>query len=95
MCFAARVNKYKIDANQELIAIGLANVAGSFVSAYPVTGSFSRTAVNSQSGVRTPAGGVFTGEFTGIAVCRHLLVPYSHVEFVLLLIHYSPSMMLV
>ena len=38
----ARVNKYKIDANQELIAIGVSNIAGSFVSAYPVTGSFSR-----------------------------------------------------
>ena len=60
----ARVNKYKIDANQELIAIGIANIAGSFVSAYPVTGSFSRTAVNSQSGVRTPAGGIFTGVFS-------------------------------
>ena len=61
LTFAARVNKYKIDANQELIAIGLSNVAGCFVSAYPVTGSFSRTAVNSQSGVKTPAGGVITG----------------------------------
>lgn len=56
----ARKNKYRIDANQELIAIGLSNTIGSFVSSYPVTGSFSRTAVNSQSGVRTPAGGIFT-----------------------------------
>ncbi|XP_045214379.2 sodium-independent sulfate anion transporter-like isoform X2 [Mercenaria mercenaria] len=57
----ARQNNYRIDPNQELLAIGVANVASSLVSAYPVTGSFSRTAVNSQSGVRTPMSGVFTG----------------------------------
>uniref|UniRef100_A0A8C4ZL47 Solute carrier family 26 member 11 n=1 Tax=Gadus morhua TaxID=8049 RepID=A0A8C4ZL47_GADMO len=51
-------NDYRVDANQELLAIGLTNIMGSFVSAYPVTGSFGRTAVNSQSGVCTPAGGI-------------------------------------
>ncbi|XP_022521077.2 sodium-independent sulfate anion transporter [Astyanax mexicanus] len=54
-------NNYRINANQELFAIGLTNILGSFVSAYPITGSFGRTAVNSQTGVCTPAGGIFTG----------------------------------
>ena len=45
---------------QELLAIGFANIAGSFFSAYPVTGSFSRTAVNFMSGVKTPLAGLFT-----------------------------------
>nr|XP_021536479.1 sodium-independent sulfate anion transporter isoform X2 [Neomonachus schauinslandi] len=54
-------NNYRIDANQELLAIGLTNVLGSLVSSYPVTGSFGRTAVNAQSGVCTPAGGLVTG----------------------------------
>uniref|UniRef100_A0A8K9X3Y1 Solute carrier family 26 member 11 n=1 Tax=Oncorhynchus mykiss TaxID=8022 RepID=A0A8K9X3Y1_ONCMY len=54
-------NDYRINANQELFAIGLTNIMGSFVSAYPVTGSFGRTAVNSQTGVCTPAGGIVTG----------------------------------
>ncbi|XP_042559798.1 sodium-independent sulfate anion transporter [Clupea harengus] len=54
-------NNYRIDPNQELFAIGVTNIMGSFVSAYPVTGSFGRTAVNSQTGVCTPAGGVITG----------------------------------
>lgn len=53
----SRKNKYRVDASQELIALGLANCFGSFVSSYPVTGSFSRTAVNAQSGVASPAGG--------------------------------------
>ncbi|KAM9818993.1 sodium-independent sulfate anion transporter isoform 1-T3 [Syngnathus typhle] len=56
----ARQNNYRIDANQELLAIGMTNIMGSFVSAYPVTGSFGRTAVNSQTGVCTPAGGIVT-----------------------------------
>ncbi|BET02084.1 high affinity sulfate transmembrane transporter activity [Nesidiocoris tenuis] len=50
-----------VDATQEMIAIGLCNVAGSFVRSFPVTGSFTRTAVNHASGVVTPAGGIFTG----------------------------------
>ena len=56
------MNNYKIETNQELLAIGLANIMGSFVQSYAVTGSFSRTAVNSQSGVKTPAGGIWTGK---------------------------------
>lgn len=57
----ASQNNYRIDTNQELLAIGLTNVLGSLVSSYPVTGSFGRTAVNAQSGVCTPAGGLVTG----------------------------------
>uniref|UniRef100_UPI00358DFB45 sodium-independent sulfate anion transporter isoform X3 n=1 Tax=Myxine glutinosa TaxID=7769 RepID=UPI00358DFB45 len=57
----ASENKYPVDPSQELIAIGTTNIFGSFLSAFPVTGSFTRTAVNSQSGVCTPAGGLITG----------------------------------
>ncbi|XP_041432967.1 sodium-independent sulfate anion transporter isoform X4 [Xenopus laevis] len=41
-------------------AFGFTNILGSFLSSYPVTGSFGRTALNSQTGVCTPAGGVIT-----------------------------------
>uniref|UniRef100_A0A8C6ZKP5 Solute carrier family 26 member 11 n=1 Tax=Nothoprocta perdicaria TaxID=30464 RepID=A0A8C6ZKP5_NOTPE len=54
-------NDYRIEPNQELLAMGLTNLLGSFVSSYPVTGSFGRTAVNAQTGVCTPAGGLITG----------------------------------
>ncbi|XP_067670995.1 sodium-independent sulfate anion transporter-like [Haliotis asinina] len=69
----ARQNNYRIDPSQELVAIGVANIISSFVSSYPVTGSFSRTAVNSQSGVRTPANGIFTGAL--ILLALDLLTP--------------------
>ncbi|MFU8812756.1 MAG: SulP family inorganic anion transporter [Balneolaceae bacterium] len=44
---------YKIDANQELIALGSANIGGAFFQSFPTTGGFSRTAVNDQSGANT------------------------------------------
>ncbi|MCB9266333.1 MAG: solute carrier family 26 protein [Lewinellaceae bacterium] len=49
----AKHKNYKVDANQELIGLGLANIGGSFFQSYPVTGGFSRTAVNDQAGART------------------------------------------
>ena len=51
-----------MDATQELIALGMANLGNSFVQAFPGTGSLSRSAVNNASGVRTPLGGLYTGE---------------------------------
>ncbi|KAG9086861.1 hypothetical protein FRC07_012970, partial [Ceratobasidium sp. 392] len=56
-----RLNGYKINPNQELIAIGVTNTIGTLFSAYPATGSFSRSALKSKSGVRTPAAGWITG----------------------------------
>ncbi|SHH79884.1 SulP family inorganic anion transporter [Virgibacillus chiguensis] len=56
----AAKEKYKVNANQELIGLGLANVGGSFFSAYPVTGGFSRSAVNYQAGARTPLASIIT-----------------------------------
>jgi len=50
--FAAR-NRYRVDANQELIGLGIANLTGAFFQAFPTTGGFSRTAVNGQAGART------------------------------------------
>jgi len=56
---AAR-EKYKIDSNRELVGLGLANVTASFFSAYPVTGGFSRTAVNYQAGAKTGLASLIT-----------------------------------
>ncbi|KAI8928398.1 sulfate transporter family-domain-containing protein [Entophlyctis helioformis] len=56
-----RINGYTPDANQEIVALGLTNLIGSFFGGYPATGSFSRSAIKSRSGVRTPLAGVYTG----------------------------------
>ena len=50
----AEKNKlYKLNPNQELLALGSANIIGSFFQSYPTTGGFSRTAVNSQAKAKT------------------------------------------
>jgi MFS superfamily sulfate permease-like transporter len=50
----------RIDPNQELVGQGLSNIVGSFSSSYPVSGSFSRSAVNLQAGAMTGLSSVFT-----------------------------------
>jgi len=52
--------KYRIDPNRELLGLGVANMATSFFSGYPVTGGFSRTAVNHRAGARTGLSGLVT-----------------------------------
>ena len=44
----------RINAHQELIALGAANIGAALTGAYPVAGSFSRSSVNYQTGARTP-----------------------------------------
>ncbi|HYC44262.1 MAG TPA: SulP family inorganic anion transporter [Burkholderiales bacterium] len=51
----------RIDANQELIGQGLANIVGSFTQSFPVSGSFSRSAVNLASGAVTGMASVVCG----------------------------------
>ncbi|KAL9041159.1 MAG: hypothetical protein Q9180_001463 [Flavoplaca navasiana] len=63
-----RVNNYTIDASQELVAIGVTNLLGPFLGAYPATGSFSRTAIKSKAGVRTPFAGVITAVVVLLAI---------------------------
>jgi SulP family sulfate permease len=57
--YASR-HRYEVDANQELIGLGLANIAGAFFSAYPTTGGFSRTAVNDEAGAQTNLAAIFS-----------------------------------
>ena len=64
----------KLDSTQEMIAIGLSNLSGSFFGAFPVSGSFSRSAVNHNSGVRSPLGGVVTGSLVLLALAT--LAPF-------------------
>ncbi|SIQ29160.1 sulfate permease, SulP family [Maribacter ulvicola] len=49
-----------IDANQELIAIGSSNIVGSFFQGYPVTASFSRSAISYEAGTKTNLSAIFS-----------------------------------
>ncbi|XP_060212619.1 probable sulfate transporter 4.2 isoform X1 [Lycium barbarum] len=57
----AAKNGYELDSNQELFGLGVANICGSFFSIYPTTGSFSRSAVNHESGAKTGLSGLVMG----------------------------------
>eukprot|EP01043_Picozoa_sp_COSAG02_P029016 COSAG02_NODE_1789_length_10924_cov_4.791224_2_plen_610_part_00 len=70
----ASKRKYSISTNRELVALGAANVLGSMFQAYPVTGSFSRSAVNFDMGSRTQAAGVISACF--VLLTLSFLTPY-------------------
>ncbi|GAU90330.1 hypothetical protein RvY_02761 [Ramazzottius varieornatus] len=57
----AQENQYTVNSSAEFRAVGIANIVSSFFSSYPVTASFSRSALNSQCGVKTPAASLLTG----------------------------------
>ena len=56
----ARRHGYSLEPNQELIGLGAANLAAGVFGSYPVTGGFSRTAVNDSAGARTPLASIIT-----------------------------------
>lgn len=63
-----------VDATQELIAIGAGSLVNCFVGAYPGNGSFSRGAINRESGARTPLGSLYSGILVIMALL--FLTPY-------------------
>ena len=69
----AAKRRQAIDANQELIALGAANVASAISQGFPVTGGFSRSVVNFDAGAETQLASVFTAG--GIALAALFLTP--------------------
>lgn len=69
----AAKRRQRVDPNQELIALGAANLGAGVSGAFPVTGGFARSVVNFDAGAETPAAGAFTA--AGIAVATIFLTP--------------------
>jgi len=69
----AAKRRENIDPNQELIALGSANIASAFSAGFPVTGGISRTVVNFDAGAKTQAASIFAA--VGIAVAAMFLTP--------------------
>ena len=63
----AAKRRQRVDPDQELIALGLADVGAAVSGAFPVTGALSRSVVNFEAGAQTPAAGAFTAVGVGIA----------------------------
>ena len=64
----AKKRNYKVTPNQELIALGAANVVGSLFQSYPVTGGFSRSAVNEQAGAQTPLSSIISAVLVALTL---------------------------
>ncbi len=64
----AKKRNYKVMPNQELVALGAANVVGSFFQSFPVTGGFSRSAVNYESGANTPLSSIVSAVLVGLTL---------------------------
>ncbi len=74
---ARQYGPYRFDEQTELLACGLCNVAVALGQGYPVSGSFSRTAVNAASGARTPLASALAGGVL-IVVLLTLTGPLSY-----------------
>ncbi len=64
----AKRRDYKVNPNQELIALGAANIVGSLFQSYPVTGGFSRSAVNNQAGANTPLASIISAVLVALTL---------------------------
>jgi SulP family sulfate permease len=69
----AAKRRQRINPNQELVALGAANVASAVSAGFPVTGGFSRSIVNFDAGAQTPAASILAA--AGIALAALLLTP--------------------
>ncbi len=69
----AAKRRQRVDPDQELIALGAANLGAGFSGGFPVTGGLSRSIVNFNAGAETPAAGAFTA--VGIALAALFLTP--------------------
>ncbi len=64
----ARRHRYEVEPNSELIGLGAANVAAGLFGGYPITGGFSRTAVNDTAGARTPLASLVTAAIVLVTI---------------------------
>lgn len=72
----AAKRRQRIDTDQELVALGAANLGAAVSGGYPVTGGFARSVVNFDAGAATPAAGAYTA--VGIGVATLVLTPLLH-----------------
>jgi SulP family sulfate permease len=64
----ASQTRQRLSANQELVGQGLANISSSLFNGYPVSGSFSRSAVNFSAGAITGFSSIVTGILVGVTL---------------------------
>lgn len=66
--FLASKRRQKVDANQEFIALGAANISAAFTGGYPVAGGVSRSGVNFSANANTPLASIITASIVALTV---------------------------
>ena len=66
--FLATKKRQKVEANQELIALGAANLSAAFTGGYPITGGLSRSVVNFSAGANTGLASIITAIIIAVTV---------------------------
>ncbi len=83
----------RIDGNQEFIGQGLSNLAGSFLSSYAGSGSFTRSGVNHAAGAVTPLSAIFAAVILMVTVMLvaplAVYLPIGAMAGVILLVAYN------
>jgi len=64
----ASKRRQKVDADQELVALGAANFGATFTGGYPVTGGFSRSSVNFTAGANTGLASIITAGLVALTI---------------------------
>jgi len=64
----AKHGDYEIRPNQELLALGISKIGGSFFQAIPSSGSFTRSAVNNEAGAKSGFASIFTALVVGLTL---------------------------
>ena len=72
----AAKRRQRVEPNQELIALGAANIASAVSAGFPVTGGFSRSVVNFDAGAQTPAASILAA--AGIALVALFATPFLY-----------------
>lgn len=76
-------NHYELDSNQELIALGMADIAAGISQGFAVSGADSRTAVNDSAGGKTQLTGIAAAIFMTL-VLLFLTVPLAYLPIAVL-----------
>ena len=84
-------NKYTVDHNQELFALGLSDFLGSFFGAFPVAGGFARTAVAVEANQKTQLSAIVAASIVLLAVNFLTHTFYWSVGWLVLTFWLTPS----
>ncbi|MGD9018005.1 MAG: SulP family inorganic anion transporter, partial [Desulfobacterales bacterium] len=86
-------SRQRLNINREFIGQGLANMAAACFSGYPVSGSFTRSAVNFRAGAKSPVSGVVSGAAIAVTVLvaapLAAVLPHSALAGVLIVVAYD------